>query len=176
MLFFNLSENAVSEMLTRLDYKHPDNLLSMNLHYYLQRTSHGSTLSRLVHGHLAHLAGMYELSWKLYQEALRSDYLDIQGGTTKEGIHLGVMTGTIVLAYRAYAGLDWNEEHLSLSPSLPAGWREMSFNVLFRGVTYFFVISHDQLRVKIEGAKKRSVTVNSEAIPLSQSKWITIDL
>ncbi|MBV9197546.1 MAG: hypothetical protein JO168_25720 [Solirubrobacterales bacterium] len=31
---------------------------------------------------------------------------DIQGGTTREGIHLGVMAGTLDLVQRAYLGTE----------------------------------------------------------------------
>jgi len=42
--------------------------------------------------------GLVRDSWDLYLEALTSDYIDIQGGTTKEGIHAGVMAGTVLMA------------------------------------------------------------------------------
>ena len=63
----------------------PDDYLENNFDYYIERTSHGSTLSRLVHARLAWLMGRKELGWGLYMDALRSDLVDIQGGTTGEG-------------------------------------------------------------------------------------------
>jgi trehalose/maltose hydrolase-like predicted phosphorylase len=36
--------------------------------------------------------------------ALESDVGDIQGGTTQEGIHMGVMAGTLDLIQRGYVG------------------------------------------------------------------------
>ena len=69
MLFYNLSEDIIASLLTQLGYKSPDGLLSGNLEYYLQRTSHGSTLSRLVHAHLAAQENNHELSWQLFQES-----------------------------------------------------------------------------------------------------------
>jgi trehalose/maltose hydrolase-like predicted phosphorylase len=35
---------------------------------------------------------------------MESDLGDVQGGTTKEGIHMGVMSGTLDLLQRSYAG------------------------------------------------------------------------
>ena len=175
MLFYNLPEKEVIELMTDLGYEPPMDLLEQNLHYYLQRTSHGSTLSRLVHAYLAHITNQFELSWKLYQEALRSDYLDIQGGTTREGIHLGVMTGTVLFAYRAYAGLDWNGKTLSLKPRLPTGWNEMSFNIDFQGITYFIHIYQDRVRLKIENAEKASLLVNQEIHQLMEGEWLEIE-
>ena len=45
-----------------------------------------------------------ESSWERFLVALESDIGDIQGGTTKEGIHMGVMSGTLDLVQRGYLG------------------------------------------------------------------------
>jgi trehalose/maltose hydrolase-like predicted phosphorylase len=176
MLFYNLKEDIILDLLKEQGYQPPTNLLSANLHYYLQRTSHGSTLSRLVHAYLAHVTGNQELSWKLYQESLRSDFMDIQGGTTREGIHLGVMTGTVLFALRAYAGLDWMEKELSLNPSLPPGWREMAFNLNFRGDRYYFKISNQQLCIKVEAEEKKKISIQDKMVSLQPGTWKDIDL
>ncbi len=176
MLFYNLSEDHISSLISSLGYNPPGDLLEKNLHYYLQRTSHGSTLSKLVHAYLAYQIGDDLLSWKLYQESLQSDYLDIQGGTTREGIHLGVMTGTILFAYRAYAGLDWTGDQLSISPKLPLDWKKMVFNLLFRTDRYYFQITPNQVKVKIDGKVKKSFLINGHPILLQPGNWITYKL
>lgn len=51
-----------------------------------------------------------QLAWQLYQEALYSDYRDIQGGTTAEGIHAGVMAATLFIPLTTFAGLDIRRE------------------------------------------------------------------
>ena len=175
MLFYNLSETTVSSLLSQLGYNPPDNLLSKNLHYYLQRTSHGSTLSRLVHAYLADQAGNHELSWKLYQESLRSDFLDIQGGTTGEGIHLGVMTGTILFAIRTYAGLDWTGKQLKLNPNLSPGWKQMEFNLSFQGSRYYFQISPKQVKVKVESEAPMNILVKNQETTLTPGAWEVIE-
>ena len=47
-----------------------------------------------------------ESSWERFLVALESDVGDVQGGTTKEGIHMGVMSGTLDLLQRDYVGSD----------------------------------------------------------------------
>jgi trehalose/maltose hydrolase-like predicted phosphorylase len=172
MLFYNLSEEKIISLISQLGYIPPADLLATNLHYYLQRTSHGSTLSRLVHAYLAHQTGNYELSWKLYQEALRSDYLDIQGGTTREGIHLGVMTGTVLFAYRSYAGLDWSGKTLSINPRLPTGWQEMAFKVNFRNKQFHFLIKPESVKVKLEAKTPATIIINDQTRNLEPGIWI----
>ncbi len=139
MVFYNLHPDELAKILTEAGYPVQEDLLRVNFDYYFKRTSHGSTLSKPVHAYLANLIGERELSWRLYVDALKSDYDDVQGGTTKEGIHTGVMAGSAVLALRAYAGLNPDGEQVSIDPRLPASWRKMRFNIGFRGDRYYFV-------------------------------------
>ncbi len=172
MTFYLLSAEEIKRLLAELGYHPPDDLLRANFYYYLNRTSHGSTLSRLVHAYLANLLGDKDLSWQLYTEALKSDFIDIQGGTTKEGIHAGVMAGTVIFALRAYAGIDWSDEHLCVNPSLPSTWRGMRFSLGFKGDHYNFEISPEMVRMKLEGNSEKRVFVRGKNIHLQPSKWV----
>jgi trehalose/maltose hydrolase-like predicted phosphorylase len=141
MTFYNLDKSQVDRILDDLGYELPADYLKKNLRYYLDRTSHGSTLSRVVHAQLAEMIGDRELSWELYSDALSSDYNDIQGGTTAEGIHAGVMAGTIMIAISTYAGVDLRGELLSINPDLPKSWKRMRFKLQFKGIRFTFEIS-----------------------------------
>jgi trehalose/maltose hydrolase-like predicted phosphorylase len=57
----------------------------------------------------------------------------VQGGTTKEGIHLGVMAGTLDVIQRRYAGLRISDGVLHVDPRLTDRLPEWSFPVQFRG-------------------------------------------
>ena len=142
MTWYNLDRNVVDDLIRGLGYELPDDYLSNNLAYYLQRTSHGSTLSKVVHAKLASMVNDRELSWKLYLDALTSDYRDIQGGTTAEGIHAGVMAGTVLAAMHTFAGLDLLGDIVRIKPRLPDHWRKISFNFAFKGANYRCEISH----------------------------------
>src|SRR4051794_39418256 len=94
MLFYLFPGEELREIFERLGYEYRSDTATRNVAYYDARTSHGSTLSFVTHaGVLA--AFDPESSWERFLVALRSDVDDIQGGTTKEGIHLGVMAGTL---------------------------------------------------------------------------------
>ena len=166
MIFYVLSEDHIADLLRQAGYQPPEDLLEKNFHYYLQRTSHGSSLSRLVHAYLARLVGEEELSWKLYLGALRSDFMDIQGGTTREGIHLGVMTGTALYTLRAHAGLDLERDHLVFHPDLPGGWQEMSFSFTFQDVRYFVQLDTGSILLRQVGDIPVDVEVCGEMISL----------
>jgi trehalose/maltose hydrolase-like predicted phosphorylase len=147
MTFYNLEKEEVDELLEKMGYELPKDYLSKNLEYYLARTSHGSSLSRVVHAQLANIIDNDELSWQLYEEALGSDYVDIQGGTTGEGIHTGVMAGTVMVSLTNYAGVNLHGTKLKVAPQLPKHWISMEFRLQYRGVKYHIFIDQKQVEV-----------------------------
>ncbi len=147
MLFYNLDPDVVTGIIRGFGYDLPADYVERNLRYYLQRTSHGSTLSRVVHAHLANIIGDHTLSWNLYHEALGSDYQDIQGGTTAEGIHTGVMAGTVLVALHSLAGIDCDGDILKVNPNLPIGWKSLGCKLSFRNIHYQLLVSADHLSV-----------------------------
>ena len=176
MTFYNLDSGEVTKLLGEAGYFVHDDFLRRNFDYYLRRTSHGSTLSKTVHSYLANLIGDRELSWQLYMDALESDYVDVQGGTTKEGIHTGVMAGTAVLALRAYAGLNLDGPRVGIDPCLPAAWREVRFNIGFRGDRYYFEVTPALLRVKVDSDRKGAIdiVIHDQKVAITPGEWETI--
>jgi trehalose/maltose hydrolase-like predicted phosphorylase len=159
MAWYNLGAAEVSSLISGMGYSAEQVSLKKNFDYYIRRTSHGSTLSRIVHAYLANELGMKELAWDLYMEALSSDYVDIQGGTTAEGIHAGVMGSTLLFVIQSIAGIRFMEETLSVSPSLPAGWKKISFNFAFRKKYYTFDIFLDRLAITVNAPDDQLVEI-----------------
>jgi trehalose/maltose hydrolase-like predicted phosphorylase len=121
---------------------------------YDQCTSHGSTLSFVTHAGV--LVGLDpESSWKRFMVALKSDIDDIQGGTTREGIHMGVMAGTVDLMQRVYPGSEIRDGVLHFQPRLPAAiGDEVAFWMQYRRTPLRVVLDHHRLAVTVhsEGA------------------------
>jgi beta-phosphoglucomutase family hydrolase len=175
--FYNLPEVEVTNILNTLGYNLSSDYLKENLQYYLQRTSHGSTLSRVVHTQLANMIGDNDLSWELYLDALTSDFNDIQGGTTGEGIHAGVMAGTILVALQAYAGVDIRSGMVKINPQLPAHWREMRFNFLLNNNRFFLKISDSKIEIHYEGSSaKIEIEIQGIKHILTLNTTLTINL
>ncbi len=160
MTFYNLDQHEIIGLLKNQGYSISDSLLSDNYRYYVDRTSHGSTLSRVVHAYLANEMNESVLAWQLYEEALKSDYNDIQGGTTAEGIHAGVMGGTVLMAITSFAGLNFKQDYLKISPKLPASWNGLSFGFAFRTHKYHIRIDREEVYLKIEGMEGEKVKVD----------------
>ncbi|MCF8364656.1 MAG: beta-phosphoglucomutase family hydrolase [Bacteroidales bacterium] len=167
MTFYNLPEPEVTGILEKLGYHLKADYLKDNLEYYLKRTSHGSTLSRVVHAQLANMIGDERLSWELYSDALSSDFNDIQGGTTAEGIHAGVMAGTILVALQTYAGVDVRDGKLNINPHLPKHWRSIRFGISLQGNRFKLEILRNEIGLKYEGKDKGVVFwVNGKQIEI----------
>ncbi len=157
MTFYNLEKEEVDALLKDMGYHLPEDYLQKNLKYYLTRTSHGSTLSRVVHARLAQMTGDNKLGWKLFSDALSSDYYDIQGGTTGEGIHAGVMAGTIMIALNTYGGINLKNEQLEVHPQLPETWEKLTFQIGFKGAHYTFEVDNHRVSVRTDKTVKIKV-------------------
>ena len=88
-------------------------------------------------------------SWERFLVALESDVGDIQGGTTREGIHMGVMSGTLDLIQRAYAGTNIREGVLHFTPRLPGPLDGLSFAMQFRGTPILVTLDDGRLTVAV---------------------------
>ena len=146
MLFYLLSADELRELFNRLDYPFEHETIPRNIDYYLERTCHGSTLSRVVHAWVLSRS-QRKPSWHLFKEALESDISDIQGGTTLEGIHLGAMAGTVDLIQRCYTGMETRGDTLWLNPYLPGDLKGMRFNICYRRHWVNLEVTHQRLRV-----------------------------
>ncbi|WP_267241876.1 glycoside hydrolase family 65 protein [Streptomyces sp. PR69] len=132
MLGHLFSPAQLAELFSRLGYVLDDETWRRTVAYYLRRTSHGSTLSSLVHGWVLTRLGGAD-AWRYCEEALLSDVADVQGGTTAEGIHLGAMAGTVDLVQRGLTGLETGPDGLRLHPVPLDEISRFVFSLCYRG-------------------------------------------
>ena len=149
MAFYLLSAEELGALFNRLGYPFDRETIPRNIQYYLKRTAHGSTLSRVVHSWVLSRSRR-DTSWDLFQEALKSDISDIQGGTTHEGIHLGAMAGTVDIIQRSYTGLETSRDILRFNPSLPQGLKSARITMKYRQHRLTVNITKSLLQIKSE--------------------------
>jgi trehalose/maltose hydrolase-like predicted phosphorylase len=146
MLFFLFAEEELRRLFERLGYEYAHDTASKNIAYYEPRTTHGSTLSFVVHA--AILAELDpKSSWEMFTTALESDVGDIQGGTTKEGIHMGVMAGALDLIQRGYVGAEIQDGVLSFTPKPNERLNGLSFRLRFRTMPLEITLKEKSLLV-----------------------------
>jgi trehalose/maltose hydrolase-like predicted phosphorylase len=146
MLFFLFPEEELRRLFERLGYEYAPDTASKNIAYYEPRTTHGSTLSFVVHA--AILADLDpERAWEMFMTALESDIGDIQGGTTQEGIHMGVMAGTLDLIQRGYVGAEIRDGTLYFNPKLNDRLDGLSLPMRFRKTSVEATLKDSKLTV-----------------------------
>ncbi|SDK76704.1 trehalose 6-phosphate phosphatase [Actinopolyspora mzabensis] len=132
MLFYLLSAEELEQLLTTLGYTMPRDTIPRNIDYYLRRTSHGSTLSAVVHAWVLARANRAK-ALEFFDNVLAGDLHDVQRGTTAEGIHLAAMAGSIDLLQRCFAGIEIRDHTLVLNPLWPAELGALELAIRFRG-------------------------------------------
>ncbi len=182
MTFYALTPQEVCRILNRLGYhiENPSRFVRQNYAYYEPRTSHGSTLSKVVHSIISsYLEDGHATVWNWFADALRSDISDTQGGTTQEGIHCGVMAGTLDTVTRYFAGVAFENGILQVNPNLPKHWKGFATKLCFRGTWYQLAIEHgsvtvtlldgpsDEVRVSICGRETLLVKGSGTAVPVN---------
>ncbi|MGW5212173.1 glycoside hydrolase family 65 protein [Streptomyces sp. NPDC004051] len=132
MLGYLFAPAELQGLFRRLGHELDEATWRLTVDHYLHRTSHGSTLSGLVHGWVLARERRAE-AWTFCQEALRGDIADVQGGTTGEGIHLGAMAGTLDLVQRGLPGLETRDGDLRLDPVPLPELSSYGFSLRYRG-------------------------------------------
>ncbi len=158
MIFYLLSADELREVLAKLGYEWEPDQIIRTIEYYLARTSHGSTLSAVVHAWVlsrAHRARAIEY----FREALSADVADIQGGTTAEGIHLAAMAGSLDVIQRCFAGVEIREDTLWLNPYWPAEMGVLELAIRYRGNPVMLRVTGTQVRVAVNGGKQPPIRI-----------------
>ncbi|HXV80565.1 MAG TPA: glycosyl hydrolase family 65 protein [Candidatus Binatia bacterium] len=158
MLFHLFSAEELASLFDRFRYPFDSDTIPKNVDYYLKRTAHGSTLSRVVHSWVLARSDRPR-SWKLFAEALESDVSDIQGGTTAEGIHLGAMAGTVDLIQRGYTGIEMRDDVLWLNPCIPKKLEGLTFKLTYRSHWLDITIRQDRMKIGFRQGWARRVKI-----------------
>ena len=158
MLLYLLSSDELRELLTRLGYNLSHSQIPKMVDYYMDRTSHGSTLSGVVHTWVLARANR-DRAMEFFHQVLESDVADIQGGTTSEGIHLAAMAGSIDLVQRCFTGLETRSDRIVLSPKWPESLGPFGFPIHYRGNRLHLRFSSEGAEISVDPRDVPAVTV-----------------
>ena len=144
MLFYLFSAEQLGELFESLGYPFAYETIPRNITYYNDRSSHGSTLCRVVDAWVLARSDRPR-SMEFFAEALQSDVTDVQQGTTSEGVHLGAMAGTVDLVQRVWTGIEVRRDVLRLDPELPWEMDRLDLHIRYRGHSLDLRLTHDLL-------------------------------
>jgi len=179
MTYYLLSPQEVADILGQLGYRvdDPVKMLQRNYDYYQARTSHGSTLSKVVHAVICSHLGNEKTVWAWFTEAMQSDIHDTQGGTTHEGIHCGVMAGTLDLITRYFAGIDLSGELISINPNLPPHWRRLSLTITHRKTSWKLEFTRDKITINAsKNAGRQTLLARGKSKTLQGGKTLAVSI
>lgn len=161
MLLYLFSAEELRELVEEMGYSLSPDLIRRTVDFYRARSTHGSTLSNVVHSWVDARADR-ERSWTSLCRALESDLGDIQGGTTHEGIHLGAMAGSLDMVVRCYPGLEIRDDMLWLHPVLPLELDKIAFSINYREQPIRLEITPTNLRLQLQAGGATPIRVRVE--------------
>lgn len=159
MLLYLFTTEELLDLIRGMGYEADEDLIRRSVAYYQARTSHGSTLSKVVFTSAVHRQDA-DAGCELFLAALRSDILDVQGGTTAEGVHLGAMAGTVDVVMRHYAGLELRRDGVHLEPDMPRRFHRLRFRFQYRGRWFEVEQTPDRVRVSVDDADPERLRIH----------------
>jgi alpha,alpha-trehalase len=163
MLFYLFSSEELGYLFRRLNYPFEYDTIPKTVEYYLARSAHGSTLSRVIHSWVLARADRPR-AWKLFLEALNSDIGDVQGGTTREGIHLGAMAATVDLVQRCYTGCEMRDNRLWFNPCLPDELNGLNLSLRYQGNALGVGVTPQRLRIGAGRSTRAPIEFNLQGV------------
>lgn len=158
MLLYLFSAEELRALLEDLGYELTPEALVRTVEFYGARSTHGSTLSNVVHSWVESRRDRAR-SWEFLERALDSDLADDPDATTGEGIHLGAMAGSLDLVVRCYTGLEIRHDRLWLHPVLPPEIAAVSFAIIYREQPIRLELDSKRLILSMDASGAGPVTV-----------------
>jgi trehalose/maltose hydrolase-like predicted phosphorylase len=105
---------------------------AVNFDTYLPRCSHGSSLSRAMHGLVAARLGRSELALNFLRQTSAIDLADIHAALDG-GVHIASLGGAWMITILGFAGITLLTDALAINPQLPDCWSTLDFACQWRG-------------------------------------------
>ena len=122
----------VVALLGLLPEEFPGEARGQNFSHYEPRCSHGSSLSRAMHGLVAARLGLFDMALRYFRQTVAIDLGDAHVASDG-GIHIAALGGVWMIAVQGFAGLSFTRDGPVLDPRLPPESRSLAFRFQWRG-------------------------------------------
>ena len=122
----------VVALLGLLPDEFPGESAAANFRYYAPRCSHGSSLSRAMHGVVAARLGDCDTALDYFRKTADIDLGDARVAIDG-GVHIAALGGIWMIAVLGFAGLSMRPDGVAIDPHLPPQWRSLAFRVQWQG-------------------------------------------
>ena len=183
MIFYVLSPEEIELTFRRLGYGHtllcldPTTALRINYDYYSPKTTSGSALTYTVHTKLANKLKRQSAQAKWFKQSISGDLFSQRSadGTVNEGVHVGVMSGTIDFLITDIVGMSISDDLVSFLPDLPPGCDTVQFKRLVKGNIINVLVSRSTVSILLEAHQTNNQLFASVRNTLIQLKpWSNV--
>ncbi|MGD0720045.1 MAG: glycosyl hydrolase family 65 protein [Roseiarcus sp.] len=153
----------VVALLGLLPEEFPREMAARNFGHYEPRCSHGSSLSRAMHGFVAARLGRSDMALRYCRETAAIDLGDARI-TSDGGVHIAALGGVWMTAVLGFAGLSFTPDGPVLDPRLPPDWRSLAFRFQWRGRSVGIRIAQDGgIEAKLEAGDPMPLVVGGRS-------------
>ena len=141
--------------------------------YYEKLTTHDSSLSCAIYSIMASKIGYYDKAYNYFIKTARMDLDDIHS-KTKDGIHTANMGGTWMSIVFGFAGLRIKEDMLCFRPSLPKSWKELSFNLQYKGSMLKVTLKQGKTLIKVKGKNVIKLKIGEKIYEVNENEDLCV--
>ncbi|MFC1594237.1 glycoside hydrolase family 65 protein [Candidatus Omnitrophota bacterium] len=130
----------------------------LNYHYYIQRTTHRSSLSASINAIIGAEVGDLERAFTLFTMALYTDIRDVHGNSL-DGIHSACLGGVWQVLVKGFGGLRMKRNMLTFDPKLPRKISLLEFSVLWRDYTLHVSVQKNKIKLCAESSSQEQCSL-----------------
>lgn len=134
-----------------------------NVDYYEKRTIHDSSLSYCSYAEIYGRLNELEKGFSLFKKALSIDLNENPFGST-DGIHAAGQGGIWNIIMFGFLGIEFKDNVLTISPSLPEHWTSIGFNLKIKGMNIQMVV--DKSSVTVRNKRSLEILLQNEGLKL----------
>ncbi|MEV0807820.1 glycosyl hydrolase family 65 protein [Micromonospora sp. NPDC050200] len=177
MLLYLFGAEELAGLVRGLGYEFDPARIPATVDYYLSRTTHGSTLSRVAHAWVLARTDRRR-SFEMLLTALGTDLADPEHNSSRNGIHLGATAGTLDILQRCYIGLEVRGDVLRLNPLLPDGLDGLDCVIRYHNQLISLNVDHERLRICAHPGSDQPVrvAVRDSSFQLAPGSTVTVAL
>jgi trehalose/maltose hydrolase-like predicted phosphorylase len=164
----------VVALLALLPEAFPDATAETNFCHYEPRCAHGSSLSASMHALVAARLGHMETALRYLRETATAD-LDFDPNSAG-GVRIAGLGGLWQAVMLGFAGLDVMHDTLGIAPSLPPGWRSLSFRACWRGRAVAVRITGSTVQTTLEKGETMDIRIAGNGRVLEPGATLEVSL
>jgi len=145
-----------------------------NFDFYEPMTVHESSLSSSIYSVVASRIGYTKKAYELFLRTSRLDLENVNNDTC-DGLHITSMGATWAAVIQGFAGIDTVDGSLVINPRLPEHWKNLGFNMNYRGAQISIKIDTRKIELRAQG-NNIHLAVNGRKYSLEVGKSLTINL